>query len=404
VSAPTVALGDVADFIRGVTYKPADLMENFSEGSIVCMRTANIQKTLDESSLLSIPRSLVKNDDKMLREGDLLVSTANSWNLVGKCCWVPPLKYAAAPGGFIAALRGDQSKVDPRYLYHWFNSPDTQSDARNCGRQTTNISNMDIGRCLALKIPVPPLPDQRRIAAILDKADALRAKRRDAVAKLDQLLQSVFLNVFGDVSSNDQGWPEVALGDVVESTKLGLVRGASEFGYGPEFNVPYIRMDAIGRGGEFLSSKVRMTKAAVQEIKESSVRYGDLLFNTRNSKDLVGKSTVFEGDSSSWTFNNNLMRIRFTDRANSFYILRYLMSRVGQAELEKRKSGTTSVFAIYYKDLKTLPVVLPPKSLQDKFQRIVEDQRRVRERVVEQEARVQSLVRALQHAAFSGQL
>lgn len=192
-------------------------MDNFSEGSIVCMRTANVQKMLDESDLLSIPHDLVKNKDKILREGDLLVSTANSWNLVGKCCWVPALNYAATAGGFIAVLRGERKKVDPRYLYHWFNSPDTQVDARNCGRQTTNISNMDIGRCLALQIPLPPISEQRRIVVILDKADALRAKRREAIAKLDQLLQSVFLEMFGDPVANLRGWPQeelLALGKV----------------------------------------------------------------------------------------------------------------------------------------------------------------------------------------------
>ena len=155
MSISSVALGDVAEFIRGVTYKPADLVENFSDGSVVCMRTANVQKELDQSDLLSIPRELAKNEKKILREGDLLVSTANSWNLVGKCCWVPSLDYVATAGGFIAALRGDQEKVDLRYLYRWFSSSNTQANARNCGRQTTNISNMDISRCLALEIPLP---------------------------------------------------------------------------------------------------------------------------------------------------------------------------------------------------------------------------------------------------------
>ena len=118
MSFPSVVLGEIAEFIRGVTYKPTDLMDNFSEGSIVCMRTANVQKLLDETDLLSIPRGLVRNEVKILREGDLLVSTANSWNLVGKCCWVPSLNYLATVGGFIAALRGDKTKVNLRYLYH----------------------------------------------------------------------------------------------------------------------------------------------------------------------------------------------------------------------------------------------------------------------------------------------
>jgi type I restriction enzyme S subunit len=252
VNIRDVVLGDVADFIRGVTYKPTDLVENFSEDSVVCMRTANVQKTLDQSSLLSIPRGLVKNDAKILKEGDLLVSTANSWNLVGKCCWVPSLDYSATAGGFIAVLRGDKRKIELRYLYHWFNSPDTQSDARNCGRQTTNISNMDIGRCLALKIPLPSLPEQRRIVAILDKADALRAKRREAIAKLDQLLHSVFLDMFGDPVTNPKGWPIGKLADLGEldrGVSRHRPRGARELLGG---NHPLIQTGDVARSGGYI--------------------------------------------------------------------------------------------------------------------------------------------------------
>lgn len=251
---------------------------------------------------------------------------------------------------------------------------------------------------------VPSLSEQHRIAKILDKASALRAKRREVISKLDQLLQSVFLDMFGDVSLNVHEWPEVSFGDLVESTKLGLVRGASEFGNQPHFDVPYIRMDAIGRGGEFLRDKVKKTTATAKDLAESAVRFGDFLFNTRNSKELVGKSTVIDFNPPSWTFNNNVMRIRFNQRANPFYMLRYLLSHRAQMELDRRKSGTTNVFAVYYKDLKTLPVVLPPKELQDKFQSMVEAQRKVRDRSIKQERMAEALMQTLQQAAFSGKL
>ncbi|UUS56991.1 restriction endonuclease subunit S [Acinetobacter sp. YH16040_T] len=209
-------LGDVADFIRGITYKPNDLVENFSEGSTVCMRTANVQVQLKQDDLLSVPVNLVKNEDKFLIEGDILVSTANSWNLVGKCCWIPKLEYSATAGGFISILRANQEKLDQRYLYHWFNSPNTQLLARNCGRQTTNISNMDLERCLSIKIPLPPLAEQRRIASILDQADELRQKRQQAIEKLDQLLQATFIDMFGDPVSNPKGWEVLKWGDALK--------------------------------------------------------------------------------------------------------------------------------------------------------------------------------------------
>ncbi len=245
MSTALTSLGDVAKFIRGVTYKPTDLVENFSDGSLVCVRTANVQATLDENDLKSIPSSIVRSQEKHLLEGDILVSTANSWNLVGKCCWVPALRYSAVPGGFIATLRVNSEKADPRYIYHWFNSSKTQELARNCGRQTTNISNMDLARCLAIQLPLPPLPEQRRIAAILDKAEALRTKRREAIAKLDQLLQSVFLEMFGDPASNSKNWPIGKISEMLDEVRYG-----SSVKAGVSGEVPILRMNNLTFEGE----------------------------------------------------------------------------------------------------------------------------------------------------------
>src|SRR5581483_7825539 len=97
--------------------------------------------------------------------------------------------------------------IDPRYLYHWFASPRIQATVRSFGQQTTNISNLNVDRCLRLPLSLPPLSDQRRIAAILDAADTLRSKRRAVLAKLDTLIQSVFLDMFGDPIKNPRGFP-----------------------------------------------------------------------------------------------------------------------------------------------------------------------------------------------------
>jgi type I restriction enzyme, S subunit len=197
----TVPLGEVAEFIRGITFTPNDKVDPHSADSVVCMRTANIQADLDESDLIAVPKEFVRRFEQFLHEGDLLVSTANSWNLVGKCVWVPKLPYSATAGGFISILRGDARRIDQRYLFHWFSSDAIQHEARRCGRQTTNISNLDYGRCLALAIPLPPLAEQNRIAAILDKADALRRKRREVVASVTTLLDSIFGEMFGSVAA-----------------------------------------------------------------------------------------------------------------------------------------------------------------------------------------------------------
>ena len=172
-----VRLGDVASFIRGITFKPGDVVPLGSPGTVGCMRTKNVQSDLDLEDVWAVPKALVPRADQMLRGGDVLVSSANSWNLVGKCSWVPDLSYASSFGGFVAVLRATSDTLDARYLYRWFSSTRLQKLVRSFGRQTTNISNLDIQRCRDLEIPLPPLPEQRRIAAILDQAARVRHLR-----------------------------------------------------------------------------------------------------------------------------------------------------------------------------------------------------------------------------------
>ncbi len=212
-----VRLGDHATLIRGITFKPGDKRDPLDEGTVVCMRTKNVQATLDPSDLIAVPSTLVRNPEKMLSTGDILVSSANSWNLVGKCCDVPELPYPSTAGGFISILRPKTDRLQSNYLYRWFSSDQIQRRLRSFGNQTTNISNLSHKRTLDLRIPVPSFAEQKRIAEILDAADALRAKRREALAQLDTLLQSTFLDMFGNPVTNPMGW------DVEPLKELGRV-------------------------------------------------------------------------------------------------------------------------------------------------------------------------------------
>ncbi len=190
----TAPLGSISRFIRGVTFKPTDT----GSTGVGVMRTKNVQQQLDLSDIVRVPATLVRRDEQYLRQGDTLISSANSWAAVGKACWVPALNEPLAIGGFVTALRADHSAIDARYLYRWFTTPRTQALLRSFSNQTTNIANLNLRRAAELAVPLPTLDEQRRIAAILDHADTLRAKRRRALAHLDALPQAIFHRMFGD--------------------------------------------------------------------------------------------------------------------------------------------------------------------------------------------------------------
>lgn len=218
----TVPLRHAADFIRGITFKPSDIISLESDDAVACMRTKNVQSELDTTDVLAVPRKLIKRKEQFLKQGDILVSSANSWNLVGKCSWVPNLEWPATLGGFISALRTKEG-IDNRYIYHWFSFGKTQELVRSCARQTTNIANLSFDQCLDLEIPLPPLDEQKRIAAILDQADSLRRARRRSIEKLNTLAQSIFYEMFGDPSVNPKDLAVKKLSEVGE-----LDRGVSK--------------------------------------------------------------------------------------------------------------------------------------------------------------------------------
>lgn len=391
-------LGDVADFIRGITYKPNDLVENFSEGSTVCMRTANVQVQLKQDDLLSVPDNLVKNEDKFLIEGDILVSTANSWNLVGKCCWVPKLEYSATAGGFISILRANQEKLDQRYLYHWFNSPNTQLLARNCGRQTTNISNMDLERCLSIKIPLPPLAEQRRIASILDQADELRQKRQQAIEKLDQLLQATFIDMFGDPVSNPKGWELKAVGDVSES-KLGKMldkkKQSSEndqYKYLRNANVQWFKFD--------LSDLFEM-EFNEKDRKNCELKYDDILVCEGGEP---GRAAIWKDQLENCYFQKALHRVRLDTSKilpEYFVWLFWFYSKNGGFDDYITVATIAHLTGV---KMKAMKIPIPSLKLQEDFKQKVLEIDNLKTKHEQSSKLVENLFKSLQNKAFSGNL
>lgn len=162
-------------------------------------------------------------------------------------------------------------------------------------------------------------------------------------------------------------------------------------------------MDALTIDGKFLPEKVQSTNASEKEQENFALESGDLLFNTRNSKELVGKVCVYRGPHG-WLFNNNLMRIRFQAGIEAAVIAAQFQFQRVQRELEQRKSGTTSVFAVYWKSFRTLPILVPPFDLQRRFATIVESIERQKTRLRTHLAELDNLFASLQARAFNGEL
>ncbi len=154
------------------------------------------------------------------------------------------------------------------------------------------------------------------------------------------------------------GWKIFMYDDLKVNNDIGLVRNTNEQGESKEYK--YLKMNNISIDGKLNFDKLTYVDATKNDLKKFSLKKNDFLFNTRNSKELVGKTCLFELDEENVIFNNNILRTRFNQNTNPHFVNYQFKSEFIQKQLESIKSGTTNVCAIYYKNLKDITIVLPP--------------------------------------------
>jgi len=259
------------------------------------------------------------------------------------------------------------------------------------------MANLNTTIIRSLPIVYPPIAEQRRIAAILDKADALRAKRREAIAKLDQLLQSVFLEMFGDPVTNPKGFQMGSVGDLLESVKYGSAEKAALQG-----DVPILRMNNLTHRGEMDLADLKYIGFDKADEKYT-VRAGDILFNRTNSKELVGKTAVYDGPTP-MAYAGYLVRARTLPENAPEYISAFMNSSYGKATLRAMCKSIVGMANINAREFQTIAIAIPPRELQQKFQGQVAAIRRRKHALSEQAIKMDSLFVSLQQQAFAGML
>ncbi len=397
MSWPMVKLKDVASFVRGITFKPDDVIPVDSAGAVACMRTKNVQEQIDLSDVWGIPRSFVKRPDQFVREGDLLVSTANSWNLVGKCSWVPVLPWPTTVGGFIAALRGGD-RIDPRYLYHWFASSDVQLRVRNCARQTTNIANLSFDRCLDLDLPLPPLPEQRRLAAILDQADDLRRKQSRSTYLAGTLEQALFRETFG--GAEQPSVTSTSLGPHISFVTSG---GRGWAKYYSDHGERFIRsMDVrMGYISEDEPAFVNVKPSA--ETRRTKIQDNDILLTITGSR--IGRVAHVPIDWGCGYISQHVAIIRLNrERLDPRFVAFYMtLPEGGQRQILKMQYGQSKP-GLNFDQIARFQIPVPSLADQAEFLNDLDQLQTVQTAQAHAAVDTEALFTSLQHRAFRGEL
>lgn len=373
---------DLGEYLNGMAFKPTD----WGDEGIGIIRIQNL--TAPSKPLNRTKRPF--EERYRVRKGDLLVSWSATLDAF---IWD---REDAVLNQHIFKVTPSEC-VDPRFLFFQLRELIAEMAASEHLHGST-MKHINRGPFLAHSAALPPLAEQRRIVA---KLDALTARLTRARAELDRvpvladrLRASVLREVFSP--SNLARWRTVPMEDQIAAGLIGLVRSKAEQG---STGVPYIRMNHYDLDGRINEEKLTFVTCSKAELARFELQPGDVLFNTRNSVELVGKVTIWPQDMPGRVYNNNILRIRFGSEIDPKFAFRYMMSPFFRDLMEQEKSATTSVAAIYQRSLYAAPLPVPPKDEQEALARQI-DNAFARADRLEAEARPDGMPMLLQASAM----
>ncbi|TVQ53958.1 MAG: restriction endonuclease subunit S [Spirulina sp. DLM2.Bin59] len=360
-----IALFKVADVFNGKT--PAKSDQRLKGHPVL-----KIKDVSENGTFKGIHESYVDFDfvekfqSKKIVHGDtLILNAAHNADYVATKIYKAETKVLGALAtGEWTIVRPNQSVLDAAYAFYWIISQKTKHDIRNLVKGI-HLYPKDI---LRLEIPLPPIEEQRRIAAILDQADAVRRKRQEAIRLTEELLRATFLDMFGDPVTNPKGWDVYSLGSI--SIVKGGLQVTSQRVNNP-IEVPYLRVANVYRNKLNLD-EIKTIRVTQNELERTKLKIGDILIveGHGNSQE-IGRCSIWDGSILNCTHQNHLIRVQINDKiANSTYISAFLNSHGGRRQLIKFGKTTSGLNTISSSNVKSVSVLVPSIAEQEKYVKI----------------------------------
>jgi len=343
---------------------------------------------------------------QLVRTGDVLVSTVRP-NLNAVACVGADLDGATASTGY-CVLRADPAVLDFRYLLHWVRSG---RFVREMTRKATGASYPAVTDRIVKdsRIPLPypedqsrSLEAQNRIAAILDQADAIRRKRREAIEVATTIIPAVFHQMFGDAYHNPKTWDVVRFKDIIaDGPQNGLYRPASDYGSG----TPILRIDSFYDGEVCGLDSLKRVRIDDRAHRNYLLREGDIVINRVNSREYLGKSAIIRGLVEPTVFESNMMRLGVDPRrADPQFVVTMLQQRHIRRQVLRRCKDAVNQSSINQADVESFEFPLPPLTRQRAFASAYLKAWAVRSRMVESLGMYDELLASLLQRAFKGEL
>ena len=390
---PKVTLPDCCEIVSGST--PSRLKPNYWGGDIPWVTPKDL-KGGDEKYIQDTPEKITKQgydscSTRMLPSGSILFTSRAPIGLVAIAG-----KPMCTNQGFKSLVPGPEVSSD--YLYWCMRWMSPRVVAMGRGTTFTEVSRSVMER---VRIPLPPLVDQARIASILDKAEEIRRKREQSIQLCDQLLKSVFLEMFGDPVTNPKGWEKRPLGEYLHDIESGwsprcLARSAA----GGEWGI--LKLGSV-TWGRFDPHESKALAPGATPRRDIEVRAGDLLITRKNTYELVGASAFVFNTPTRLMLPDLIFRLRLSQGLDPIFTWQLLSTSTMRDELRRLASGTSgSMPNISKTRLRRLVVIAPEAMLQSRFASLALGVHDLRSLITEMSSESDCLRRALTSMLLCG--
>lgn len=394
MSWTNVTVGDAFDFVRnGKSVKQRKEVDGLPITRIETVA----DRIVDPSRVGYAGLSEAGNEQWLLRKGDILFSHINSVDHIGKCAIYEGVPEKLIHGMNLLALRPGKL-LHPKFAYYALSHDTFRARLLPFVNKAVNQASVSTTNLKTLKIPLPPLDEQKRIAAILDKADQLRQKRRQAIALLDSLTQSVFLEMFGDPVSNPKGWKTAPLGDVANFMSGGTPSKSS-----PTFwvgQIPWVSPKDM---------KSIIVRDSIDHISEKAIQHSATKLAPSGSVLIVVRGMILAHTvpiailGQKAAFNQDIKALLFRDAIIPRFGLWNLMVQA-PAILQKVTTAAHGTKRLEMGTVANVPVLCPPIALQTRFAEKCTRNEALMEHSLQAANEVDALFTSLQTNIFSNRL
>ncbi len=326
-----------------------------------------------------------------IRGGDLIYSRIDARN--GAFAIVTPELDGAVVSKDFPTFGVNVDRLEPAYLAHLVRAGGFWARFQAMSFGATNRQRIDERLLLAQEVYLPPLPEQRRIATILDEAEGLRTAAFQQLSLIDLTVQAAFAELLNKTHSGP-----TTIDALIQSSQYGTSQKA-----GAEGDVPVLRMGNITYDGRIDLTDMKYLDLPSSDESKYLVHAGDVLFNRTNSAELVGKTAVYR-EPEPRAYAGYLVRLRPRSPELGEYIAGYLNSAVGKLTLRKMAKSIVGMANINAKEVRSIRLPVPDPTALAWFTELRRHADAERPRLVSRSEEFDALFASLQHRAFRGEL